>query len=515
MSLAAYGRQERPGRDTYRIWDLHFHTVAGAVREIAALEPDLVGISSLNVAHEQVGALVQALRASGCGARVIMGGPYATSYPDQCLSLPGVDAVVRNEGELPFLGILESLDAGRPLGDVPGVSTLRAGQRVDVPAPAAVKALDTLPIPAYDLVDLARYRWNLSQASRHCLPPHLYAPLFTSRSCPYGCTYCHSIFGKGFRAHSAERIFETVQQLYETAGVTNFHVLDDIFNLDRKRLLRFCELMTGSPIPARLYFVNGLRADLLDREQIEALAAAGTVLASVGVETASPRLQRALKKRVDVARVLRSVEIGESLGIFMNGFFMVGFPGETPAELEATFEAARLSRLQHAFFFSVAPSRGTEMGEALAAQGLEISPALTPDYIGLPPQRTLAAMPYPEFARRVRRGIRRFWSPWRVSSLLAHYPSLDSALVFLSDGRGLRLNANYVYHRLLGRSPLFEIPVTAPAEPSPLRAALTRRFAATTRGVARWLKEALPAPAGHGALPPQARGYTRQRQSAS
>ena len=119
-----------------------------------------------------------------------------------------------------------------------------------------------------------------------------YALLFTSRGCPYRCNYCHNIFGKRFLRQSPERVVKEIELLYETYGVTEFQIVDDVFNLDKRRLKTIMEEVHRR-WPGKIHFTfpNGLRGDILDEEVLDALKLGGTYAMAIAVETATPRLQ--------------------------------------------------------------------------------------------------------------------------------------------------------------------------------------------------------------------------------
>ena len=96
------------------------------------------------------------------------------------------------------------------------------------------------------------------------------APLFTSRGCPFLCTYCHDIFGKKFRWRSPENVAAEVKLLREEYGVGELEIIDDIFNMNSERMKAVCRLI--SPFKMKLCFPNGLRFDILDKEDVDALS---------------------------------------------------------------------------------------------------------------------------------------------------------------------------------------------------------------------------------------------------
>ena len=137
--------------------------------------------------------------------------------------------------------------------------------------------------------------------------------------------------------------------------------MDDIFNLDRKRLERFCELITQRNIRIKIMFPNAIRADILTEGDVEALRAAGTCFSSFALESGSPRMQELTGKRLNIPRFLQGVEMAVKHGIFANGFIMLGFPTETEEEMQQTVEVVCASALHTMSSFTVIPFPNTPL----------------------------------------------------------------------------------------------------------------------------------------------------------
>jgi radical SAM superfamily enzyme YgiQ (UPF0313 family) len=203
-----------------------------------------------------------------------------------------------------------------------------------------------------------------------------YAPIFTSRGCPFLCTYCHDIFGKKFRWRAPENVAAEVKLLRDL-GVDEIQIVDDIFNMNPPRMKAVCRAI--EPYKMHITFPNGLRFDILDEEGCEALVRAGTYGACVAIETITPRLQELIKKRLKVDRAQRAIGWMADRGVLIRGFFMIGFPTETMEEIDATIDYAVKSDIAQAYFFNVVPQPGTplydlamkENAAALQAQTLQ------------------------------------------------------------------------------------------------------------------------------------------------
>ncbi|HCC49281.1 MAG TPA: hypothetical protein DEQ38_14380 [Elusimicrobia bacterium] len=306
---------------------------AGVEREIARRRPDVVGISAMTSEAVSLHQAAAAARKAGVPL-VAAGGAHPTACPDDCLADANIDAVVRNEGELTFPELLAAHARGADFSGVKGVSWRKDGARVDNPPREFIANLDSLPLPDWDLAPPERYKDFVPHSPM--LFGRRYMSVFTSRGCPYRCTYCHNVFGKRFRAHSPERVLLELRLLKEKYGVTDIEVADDVFNLDRARAAAVMRGLIDGGAGLGLFFGNGLRAELLDRELVDLFARAGVKYVSAAVETASPRLRERIKKNADLGRLRAAVALLAERRIFVNAFVMMGFPGETLQEMLVT-----------------------------------------------------------------------------------------------------------------------------------------------------------------------------------
>jgi radical SAM superfamily enzyme YgiQ (UPF0313 family) len=236
------------------------------------------------------------------------------------------------------------------------------------PDRAPISDLDALPFPDYDPVDEARYANYLTYGYNK----RRQGVLYTSRGCPYDCTFCHDVFGKRYRCRSPENIHEEVQRLH-ARGIRDFYVVDDIFNIDKKRAMRFFKLMSSDRTlkGSKLYFVNGLRGDLVDPEFVDAAVEAGTVWLAYAVETASPRLQKVIRKNLELDRTKDAIEYSWSKGVVVNYWGLLGIEGETIEEAHQTIDFMRdLPPSVIPMLFSLKAYPGTEAYEASKSKGV-------------------------------------------------------------------------------------------------------------------------------------------------
>ena len=290
---------------------------------------------------------------------MLLGGPHATAYPEKAIQIPGVDYLVVGEGEIAAGQLIERLLNRRDVSDIKSIVYKKDNRIISTGRGSFIEDLNDLPMPAYDLIPLEAYG-NFARMSR--TGSGNYMSIFSSRGCPYLCIYCHNIFGKAFRGRSAENLFSEIKHLYDTYKIRDFEILDDVFNLDRERLTDFCDRIIHSGMKVTFAFPNGLRGDLLDRQQLIKLQQAGTVFIGFAIETGSPRLQKLIKKNVQLDKIKQNIEIAHSLRIHTHGFFMIGFPGETREEIKMTVDFMLSSKLNTCALFVVMAFEGTELG---------------------------------------------------------------------------------------------------------------------------------------------------------
>ncbi len=366
--------KERFGDTVHRrIWtllskpDRHEEERTRVLEVLKEWSPDLVGIRCLSIGKDSLRVVVKAVKEWNEECFVVVGGPLATDDPEGVLLETQANCVVVGEGENTLNELVGRLRGGSSFEDVPGMAYRQGGRIVRSGPRALVANLDALPLPDYSAIDLDAFRNRYLTFSSKIYQRH--ANILTTRGCPYRCMYCHNILGKQFRARSAESVLSEIAYLHDRYGITDIQVVDDIFNLDAKRAKAICDLIVRSGMRLTLSFPNGVRGDLMDEDLIDKMAAAGTRFMSYAVETASPRLQRMIRKNLDLDKVFRAIEYTTKVGIATRGFFMLGFPSETEEEANRTIEFAKDSSLCGATFFTVVYFPGTELHQLARSMG--------------------------------------------------------------------------------------------------------------------------------------------------
>ncbi len=296
--------------------------------------------------------------------------------------------------------------------------------------------LDTLPIPCWELIDPRKY-----PEARHGYfsrtPP--IAPMVTTRGCPFLCTYCTARVTGGAknRRRSARNIVDEIELLYGRFGIREVHFEDDNFTLHKDHVLEFCDELMRRKITISWALPNGVRLETLDEQVLQAMEQAGCYAFAVGIESGSQRILDLMKRNTTLERIERQINLITTVtDIRLTGFFMLGYPTETPADLERTIQYACRLPLHRAQFGYFLPLPGTEaFGQVERAGGLSLEGMAHEDYqvdrIAYLPE----GMTRKELHGAMRRAFWRFYSrPRTFMDLLGGIHSLSQLWSILSRG---------------------------------------------------------------------------------
>jgi len=227
--------------------------------------------------------------------------------------------------------------------------------------------LDAVGLPDWSAYDFSRLPiWSV-----RCPAP--YVPLQTSRGCPYNCRFCSAgrISGRKTRRRSVDSVLAEIAHFRDVLGVRHFSVIDDNFLGDRPFIE---ELLSRLPkeVPGMRWECssNAIRLNQVDPEILSLLERAGCYNVALGIESGSDRVLKMLNKSLDTRQIEHYVQmIKDTTSIKMHGFFILGLPGETEAEMRQTIEFATHLPIHTANFFLYSPHPGTAAWEALAREG--------------------------------------------------------------------------------------------------------------------------------------------------
>lgn len=235
---------------------------------------------------------------------------------------------------------------------------LAQGERLNgVVQSPAISALDTLPFPAWHLLANAR---TAHAVGRSLLPARSAFPILSSRSCPEFCTYCPHRITAPYRARSAENVVAEIEELCKRYGRPYLIFRDPLFTEERERSIAIAEAIIRKHLSVQ--FECETRLDDLDTDLLDLLAQAGLHTVTFGVESVDPQtLKRVARRPIPQAHQKAIVEHCRGLGVQTQGFYVFGFPNETPESIRATIDYAIELESTTAMFKVLTPYPGTPL----------------------------------------------------------------------------------------------------------------------------------------------------------
>lgn len=288
------------------------------------------------------------------GVKVVLVGPFVTPLDREVMTLaPQVDFVIRGEYDYAVAELAEALSDGGDIAQIPGITWRDGAAVTQGPPPVRITDLDGLPIPAYDLIDFNSYTESvfIHQPS---------AAMATSRGCPYHCIYCwfpQTIYSHKWVAQSASRMFEEVRHMVERFGVREIKIDDDTFEIDRQRVVDFCELLVRHKV--KVAWAPQCRPDLVDEELLRLMKRAGCIRILWGCESGSQEILDKMKKGFKVADIEKATRLSKKVGIEVLNCFMLGFPWDTAETIQKTIEFACELNAEFSQFAIPTPLPGT------------------------------------------------------------------------------------------------------------------------------------------------------------
>ncbi|MBI1850269.1 MAG: cobalamin B12-binding domain-containing protein [Planctomycetes bacterium] len=301
------------------------------VDHVRRVRPDVVGIYNNIALYRSVYRLLPKLRPYT--RLLVAGGPQATLLPEESIE-NGFDVAVRGEGDLTFAELLDSLDDGRPLEGILGISYRgRDGAFHNNDFRPDVRDLDALPYPAYHCFDLERYYGGDGSA----MPE---GRVLTSRDCPAKCTFCYlKAVPSEFRLREPEKVLEEILWLRKTYGTWKIDFADDTFPSTHERIDRLLDLIIEANLG--LTWSCTTRIDAVSRPVLEKMKRAGCWFIAFGVESGDDQSLKRLGKKLTTQMAYETLRDAKEIGIHTRANFMFGYPWETPETIDATLNFMR------------------------------------------------------------------------------------------------------------------------------------------------------------------------------
>ncbi|MBE8539487.1 B12-binding domain-containing radical SAM protein [Geoglobus acetivorans] len=321
----------------------------------------IVGITSTTPTFKSALRYAEVIKKAIPEAFVILGGVHASFMPVKALKSGNVDAVCVGEGEKTMVEVAERIEKSKSLEGVRGLYYREGSRIVFWGERPFSENLDEIPFPAYDLLPMDRYS-VVGMKLEHF-------PVVTSRGCPFGCIYCatSAFMGTRFRNKSARYVLDELEWLGEKFGARNIAISDDTFTLNRKRVQEICRGIRERGLD--INWSCSSRVDTVNREILEEMRKSGCDLIYYGVESANENVLRFYRKKIDMSKVKRAVDVTKKAGIAVVASFILGAPMETREDCMRTINYAIKLNPDYAQFSLLTPYPGTELYDMAEKSG--------------------------------------------------------------------------------------------------------------------------------------------------
>jgi radical SAM superfamily enzyme YgiQ (UPF0313 family) len=295
-------------------------------RALRTFRPDRVGFTAYTASIYEAERLAQRVKFFDTGIHTMIGGAHAMAAPDDVR--PYFDEVWAGEYE------------------------------------QGVKNLDDLPFLPVELLGNP----NDYRVSRFLCRKSPVALMETSRGCFGKCVFCANYQRRKMRFKSVQRVVDEMVRLHR-AGYNEIRFVDYIFSADMERSKRICEEIIHRGLKVPWYPHSGIRVDRVDLELLQLMQRAGCYRVGLGIESGSQRVLDAVQKGISLEQTRNAVKLLKQAGIEIEGFFMMGMPGETERDLADTVKFMRELDLDYTRFAFPIPYPGTQMTDRMKSQG--------------------------------------------------------------------------------------------------------------------------------------------------
>ncbi|MFA6635558.1 MAG: radical SAM protein [Candidatus Omnitrophota bacterium] len=346
---------DREGIDQ-KIVDMRLGYSYGQLKKhINLFRPDLIGLSMMSFRHKDHYDLIGKIKTEFPDIAIAVGGPHLSTFREKALEACGaIDYGFTLEGED---AIIELCAGEKPLDEIKGLLYRKEDKIVYTGDRPFILDLDSKGFPKYGFFERDKYPNFIS--------------LVTSRGCPHSCIFCpvQLTIGKRLRVRSPGSILEEIDYWYGR-GVKVFNVVDDNFTFYKDRILAICDGIKKRGYKDISFSCrNGVRADTVDREMLEAMKDIGFNYLAFGVESGSDRILEVIKKGEKLEAIENAVKEACDLGYMVTLFFIMGLPTETKEDVEKSLEFAMKYPVFDVRFYNPIPFPGTELYDWVEEKG--------------------------------------------------------------------------------------------------------------------------------------------------
>ena len=327
--------------------------------------------STMNMAG--AGKIVSLVRQLAPHVKTLLGGLHPSALPEQTLSEENTDFVCQGEGFFTLPALLDALKAGADNFPIDGLWYKKDAYVISNPWPSLMKNLDDVPMPAWDLLPMEKYRAHNWHCFDHIEERQPYGVLYTSLGCPFSCTFCciNALFGKHtIRYRNIDKVVEELDLLVNTYGIKNIKIIDEMFALNEKRIVSLCDM-----IIERRYDLNMwayARVNTVTEKMLDKMKQAGVNWVAYGFESGSKRVIESVTKGYKMEQVGKVVEMTYDLDMHICANFIFGLPEDNYDSMNETLKLMLDINAEWANMYCAMAYPGSKLYEIALEKGWQL-----------------------------------------------------------------------------------------------------------------------------------------------
>jgi len=340
-------------------------------KKIESYAPTHIGITAFTSNIKSAWKTAEAIKKKFSQIPITIGGIHVSALPEESLAeCPYVDYVIIGEGEESFYALLENIDTPQNFHQIRGLGYRRNSKIIiNPPSDHYHIDMDTLPMPAWHLFDLKKYKEYPFRDKTINSNPHEFL-LQTTRGCPYLCKFCSRNFGNNVRQKSPSIVVEEISVLINSFNAKYLLFADETFTINKKYTQDLCHLIINRGLDKKIAWSCATRVDKLDEKILSLMKNAGCVSIFVGLESGSQKILNLINKDIQTKDFIGVLNNIKEQGISTVTSFILGFPSETTQDIKKTIKVSLALPLDFASFNIFTPFPGSEFYKTLSTSNI-------------------------------------------------------------------------------------------------------------------------------------------------
>lgn len=319
------------------------------LKKLLESKPDVVGMTADTPNFYDIVKIAKITKEHLPQTKIVLGGTHTAIYPTETVEHPNIDFAILGDGEYPLEKLLSNLETGHPqLTKIDGL-VYSVDKKICHNPVKAQCDLNNYPFPDRISIHHSNYGSLLDEGKSS-------TTMVTSRGCPFNCTYCGNQF-KQYRQRSASNVVDEMEAIINL-GIERIHFFDETFNLFRDHVVNICNEIIRRHI--RIEWSARCRPDVMDTDLASLLKKANCIRVHYGIESVNHKSLKWANRNTDIEIIKKAVEIVRKAGLETSGYFILGFPGETNADIFNTVKLSCKLKIDSALFRQLEPMPGTK-----------------------------------------------------------------------------------------------------------------------------------------------------------